>query len=319
MLRTKICSFKVFEAFDAVERVGNGCQSEDEDEKGKEEKEEVHEEGFPNGLSPSVAKNFFEIQGEKEEEKPARERIENASALVSKEKGVEEGKCDHLSADEDLDEEVFCQRGAGTGGRFSEDEPREESEEKMEQKQRDRFVGIEPFGCAFESVQRAFEGDVSQSDVNNRFVFDVFILFNFFPFEDGCRQVCDRGERVFSEGGEREEDAEDEKHFYRWKIGHSFSVQVVSNHFPGMKEESEDGSRHASVPHAPDFKCGGQHVLHGEAFHLCALSAERAEIAFKLRAAVEAATVWRARCVGHGSGGVRSVGGGGEIHQRCVL
>lgn len=130
MQGTKICSFKVFEAFDAVERVGNGCQSEDEDEKGKEEKEEVHEEGFPNGLSPSVAKNFFEIQGEKEEEKPARERIENASALVSKEKGVEEGKCDHLSADEDLDEEVFCQRGAGTGGRFSEDEPREESEEK---------------------------------------------------------------------------------------------------------------------------------------------------------------------------------------------
>lgn len=124
---------------------------------------------------------------------------------------------------------------------------------------------------------------------------------------------------MFSEGGEREEDAEDEKHFYRWKIGHSFSVQVVSNHFPGMKEESEDGSRHASVPHAPDFKCGGQHVLHGEAFHLCALSAERAEIAFKLRAAVEAATVWRARCVGHGSGGVWSVGGGGEIHQRCVL
>ena len=43
---------------------------------------------------------------------------------------------------------------------------------------------------------------------------------------------------MFSEGGEREEDAEDEKHFYRWKIGHSFSVQVVSNHFPGMKEES---------------------------------------------------------------------------------
>lgn len=250
---TKICSFKVFEAFDAVERVGNGCQSEDEDEKGKEEKEEVHEEGFPNGLSPSVAKNFFEIQGEKEEEKPARERIENASALVSKEKGVEEGKCDHLSADEDLDEEVFCQRGAGTGGRFSEDEPREESEEKMEQKQRDRFVGIEPFGCAFESVQRAFEGDVSQSGVDNRFVLDGFIFFRLFVLEDGFREVCDRGERVFSEGGEREEDAEDEKHFHRWKIGHSFSVQVVSNHFPGMKEESEDGSRHASVPHAPDF------------------------------------------------------------------
>lgn len=124
---------------------------------------------------------------------------------------------------------------------------------------------------------------------------------------------------MFSESGESEEDAEDEKHFHRWKIGHSFSVQVVSNHFPGMKEESEDGSRHASVPHSPDFKCGGQYVLHGEAFHFCALSAERAEIAFKLRATVEAATMWRTRCVGHGSGGVWSVGRGGEIHQRWGL
>lgn len=319
MQGTKICSFKVFEAFDAIERVGNGCQSEDEDEKGKEEKEEVHEEGFPDGLSPSVAKNFFEIPGEKEEEKPARERIENASALVAKEKGVEEGKCDHLSADEDLDEEVFCQRGAGTGGRFSEDEPREESEEKMEQKQRDRFVGIEPFGCAFESIQRAFEGDVSQSGVDNRFVLDGFIFFRLFVLEDGFREVGDLRERVLSEIGEREENAEHEKHFHRWKIGHSFSVQVVANHLSGMEKESENRSRHAAVSHAPNVKRGGQNVLHGEAFHLCALSAERAEIAFKLRAAVEAATVWRARCVGHGSGGVRSVGGGGEIHQRCVL
>ena len=65
---TKICSFKVFEAFDAIERVGNGCQSEDEDEKGKEEKEEVYEEGFPDCFSPPVAKDFFEVPGEEEEE-----------------------------------------------------------------------------------------------------------------------------------------------------------------------------------------------------------------------------------------------------------
>lgn len=153
MQGTKICSFKVFEAFDAIERVGNGCQSEDEDEKGKEEKEEVQEEGFPNGLSPSVAKDFFEIQGEKKEEKPARERIENASALVSKEKGVEEGKCHHLSADEDLDEEVFRQCGSRSCRRFSENEPREECEEEMEQQQRDRFVGVQPFSRIFERFQ----------------------------------------------------------------------------------------------------------------------------------------------------------------------
>lgn len=153
MLRAKNCSFNVFEPLDSVEAVGNARHNENDGEYEKEEKEEVQEEGFPNGLSPSVAKDFFEIQGEKKEEKPARERIENASALVSKEKGVEEGKCDHLSADEDLNEKVLCQRGAGTGGRFSENKPREECEEEMEQQQRDRFVGVQPFSRIFECFQ----------------------------------------------------------------------------------------------------------------------------------------------------------------------
>ena len=68
MLRAKNCSFKGFEPLDSVEAVGNARHNENDGEYEKEEKEKVYEEGFPDCFSPPVAKDFFEVPGEEEEE-----------------------------------------------------------------------------------------------------------------------------------------------------------------------------------------------------------------------------------------------------------